>query len=111
MLMHRLKALAVLEAVLRTGSFSRAAEQLFITQSAVSQHIKLLEGELGLLFERTPRQLKPTTRAERLRPYPVRRFRNCRSCSRLSSASAAMAPRSAQSMSAWVSQGSPWVAR
>ena len=38
-LMHRLKALAVLEAVLRTGSFSRAAEQLFITQSAVSQHI------------------------------------------------------------------------
>lgn len=68
-LMHRLKALAVLETVLRTGSFSRAAEQLFITQSAVSQHIKQLEGELGLLFERTPRQLKPTTRAERLRPY------------------------------------------
>ena len=68
-LMHRLKALAVLETVLRTGSFSRAAEQLFITQSAVSQHIKLLEAELGLLFERTPRQLKPTARAERLRPY------------------------------------------
>ena len=46
-LMHRLKALAVLEAVLRTGSFSRAAEQLFITQSAVSQHIKQLESEVG----------------------------------------------------------------
>ena len=68
-LMHRLKALAVLEAVLRTGSFSRAAESLFITQSAVSQHIKQLEGELGLLFERLPRQLKPTPRAERLRPF------------------------------------------
>ncbi len=69
MLMHRLKALAVLEAVLRTGSFSRAAEQLFITQSAVSQHIKQLESELGPLFERMPRQLKATARAERLRPY------------------------------------------
>ena len=73
-LMHRLKALAVLEAVLRTGSFSRAAEQLFITQSAVSQHIKQLESEVGQLFERTSRQLKPTASAERLRPYLAQGF-------------------------------------
>ena len=73
-MMHRLKALAVLEAVLRTGSFSRAAESLFITQSAVSQHIKQLEAELGLLFERTPRLLTPTARAERLRPYLMQGF-------------------------------------
>lgn len=73
-LMHRLKSLAVLDCVLRVGSFSRAAEQLFITQSAVSQHIKQLEAELGRLFDRLPGQLRPTLRAERLRPYLANGF-------------------------------------
>ena len=68
-LMHRLKALAVLDAVLRTGSFSAAAASLFITQSAVSQHIKQLEQEVGMLFERQPKGLKPSCRAERIRPF------------------------------------------
>ena len=67
--MHRLKALAVLDAVLRTGSFSAAAASLFITQSAVSQHIKQLEQEVGMLFERQPKGLKPSCRAERIRPF------------------------------------------
>lgn len=34
--------------VLATGSFSRAAEELYITQSAVSQRIKALEEQFGL---------------------------------------------------------------
>ena len=68
-LMHRLKALAVLQAVLETGSFSQAAQRLFITQSAVSQHVKQLEATLGPLFVRGPRQLIPTPLAEGLRPY------------------------------------------
>ena len=51
------------EAAARTLSFTKAAEELFITQSAVSRQIKALEDNLGLkLFERRPRSL--TLRAE-----------------------------------------------
>src|SRR5262249_16203719 len=46
------------EAAARTLSFTKAAEELFITQSAVSRQIKALEDHLGLkLFERRPRAL------------------------------------------------------
>jgi DNA-binding transcriptional LysR family regulator len=44
-----------------TSSFRRAASQLSVTQSAVSQRIKRLEGRLGLLlFTRGPRALSLT---------------------------------------------------
>ncbi|PWC33795.1 LysR family transcriptional regulator ArgP [Azospirillum sp. TSO35-2] len=39
--------LSALAAVLRTGSFERAAQQLHVTPSAVSQRVKLLEERLG----------------------------------------------------------------
>jgi LysR family transcriptional regulator, glycine cleavage system transcriptional activator len=46
------------EAAARTLSFTKAAEELFITQSAVSRQIKALEDNLGLkLFVRRPRSL------------------------------------------------------
>jgi DNA-binding transcriptional LysR family regulator len=49
------------EAAARTLSFTKAAEELFITQSAVSRRIKALEDNLGLkLFERRPRSLTLT---------------------------------------------------
>lgn len=42
--------------VAREGSITRASELLFLSQPAVSAHIKAMEDELGLvLFERTPR--------------------------------------------------------
>ena len=48
-----LKALPVFEAVARLLSFSAAAEELHVTQSAVSHQIRQLEGDLGeTLFER-----------------------------------------------------------
>jgi LysR family transcriptional regulator, glycine cleavage system transcriptional activator len=51
-----LNALRVFEAVARTGSFTRAAEELFITQSAVSHQVKALEEWLGApLFQRSRR--------------------------------------------------------
>ena len=43
----------------RYESFKAAADELFITSSAVSQQVKALEAELGLkLFERGTRELK-----------------------------------------------------
>jgi DNA-binding transcriptional LysR family regulator len=53
--------------VSRTLHFRIASESLFITQSAVSARIKLLEGELGvLLFDRSQKNLKLTSEGHRL---------------------------------------------
>src|SRR5436309_14042273 len=58
------------EAAARTLSFTKAAEELFITQSAVSRQIKALEDHLGLkLFERQPRALKLTENGQAF--YPI----------------------------------------
>ncbi len=47
-----LRQLKIFEAVARNSSFSRAAEELHLTQPAVSTQIKTLEGHVGLpLFE------------------------------------------------------------
>ena len=52
-----LSQLEVFVAVAREGRFSRAAEKLFRTQSAVSQTIRKLEDELGeALFDRSSRE-------------------------------------------------------
>lgn len=54
-----LKSLPVFESVARLNSFSLAAEELHITQSAVSHHIKSLEDHLGeQLFIRSGRKLE-----------------------------------------------------
>ena len=42
--------LSALAAVVRTGSFERAADQLNVTPSAVSQRIKLLEERTGAVL-------------------------------------------------------------
>lgn len=42
-----LSALRFFEATARLGSFTRAAEELCVTQSAVSQHVKAVEDRLG----------------------------------------------------------------
>ena len=55
------------EAAARTLSFTKAAEELFITQSAVSRQIKALEDHLGIrLFERQPRSLALTESGQAL---------------------------------------------
>ena len=52
-----LSQLEVFLAVAREGRFSRAAEKLFRTQSAVSQTIRKFEDELGeSLFDRSSRE-------------------------------------------------------
>ena len=56
-----LNALRVFEASARTLSFTAAAEELSVTQGAVSRQIKALEGEIGVpLFVRHVRRLELT---------------------------------------------------
>ncbi|WP_086479068.1 transcriptional regulator GcvA [Oceanospirillum sanctuarii] len=56
-----MNALRVFEAAARNESFAQAAEELFITASAVSHQIKSLEGYLGLsLFRRNKRKVELT---------------------------------------------------
>lgn len=59
--------LEIFLAVKETGSFHQAAEQLGLSQSAVTRRIKKLEDELqSVLFERTTRAVHPTLAAKRL---------------------------------------------
>jgi DNA-binding transcriptional LysR family regulator len=52
-----LRSLRIFETVASCGSFSRAAEQLEMTQPAVSMHIRQLEADVGTtLFDRQHRQ-------------------------------------------------------
>jgi DNA-binding transcriptional LysR family regulator len=74
-----LNALHVFETAARHQSFTRAAGELGVTQTAVSHQIKALEAELGVtLFRRSPRGLALTTEgqawAAELRPV-FRRLR------------------------------------
>ena len=59
--------------VVETGSFTRAAEQLSLTQPAVSQHIRSLESELNVrIFERTNNELHVTHEGEMVIKYARR---------------------------------------
>lgn len=56
-----LDALAAFEAVARHGSFTRAARELAVTQSAVSHRVRGLEQQLGVtLLVRSTREVTPT---------------------------------------------------
>jgi LysR family glycine cleavage system transcriptional activator len=60
-----LNALFVFEAAARHGSFTRAAVELRVTQTAVSHQVKALEAELGVaLFRRSPRRLALTAEGQ-----------------------------------------------
>jgi LysR family transcriptional regulator, glycine cleavage system transcriptional activator len=70
-----LNALRTFEAAARHLSFTKAAEELFVTQAAVSHQIKTLEDHLGLpLFRRLNRRLMLTDEAQTLLPSVRRAF-------------------------------------
>ncbi|MDE2398390.1 MAG: LysR family transcriptional regulator [Burkholderiales bacterium] len=65
--MARFDDLAAFAAVVRVGSFTRAAAQMGVTQSALSQTVRGLERRLDLkLLNRTTRSVSPTEAGERL---------------------------------------------
>ncbi len=56
--------------VSRTRHFGRAAESLYLTQSAVSFRIRQLENQLGVnLFTRHRNNIRLTAAGEKLLPY------------------------------------------
>lgn len=60
-------------AVKATGNFTRAAEQLSLTQPAVSQHVRALEQELGVrIFDRVNNAVKLTHEGEIVVKYVKR---------------------------------------
>lgn len=59
-----LRQLQVFEAIVRHGNFTRASEELFLTQPTVSMQVKKLADAMGLpLFEHVGRSVKPTQAA------------------------------------------------
>ncbi len=70
-----LKALKCFEAAARLRSLTRAAEELYVTQGAISQQVKLLEEYLDTqLFIRKPRKLELTDAARAYLPVLVEAF-------------------------------------
>ena len=64
-----LNALHAFEAAARHESFAKAAQELCVTEGAVSRHIKVLEDELGVvLFHRLTRKVELTDEGRRLLP-------------------------------------------
>ncbi|MFT4268728.1 MAG: LysR substrate-binding domain-containing protein [Xenophilus sp.] len=64
-----LKALKVFEVAARLGSFARAADELCVTQTAVSHQVKILEAFAGhLLFERVSSGLLLTPAGQAILP-------------------------------------------
>jgi DNA-binding transcriptional LysR family regulator len=71
-----LHKLEIFVTVARTGSFSAAAEQLLLSQPAVSQHVHDLEASLGTrLFVRSRRGVTPTPAGAQLHDYAQAIFR------------------------------------
>ena len=69
-MLFRIEQYRIFNVVAETHSFSKAAETLFITQSAVSQAIKQLETEIDtILFERTSRGAELTQAGNILYKY------------------------------------------
>ena len=70
-----LNQLRVFEAVARTGSFSKAAQELSVTQPAVTVQIRQLEERCGVpLFDRVRRRGKLTQAGQSLHEYAQRIF-------------------------------------
>jgi len=68
-----LRHLRTIAAVARHGSFTKAADELYLAQSAISQQIRRLEEELGVeVFRRSSRRVELTAEGEVILSYAQR---------------------------------------
>ncbi|MBT4289119.1 MAG: transcriptional regulator GcvA [Deltaproteobacteria bacterium] len=78
---NSLSGFKAFESAARHLSFTHAGEELFITQAAVSQQIKHLEGQLGFkLFYRMTRKLALTEDGERLAAVVTKSLSDIKDC-------------------------------
>jgi DNA-binding transcriptional LysR family regulator len=74
-----LRQLEMFQAIVETGSFTRAGEKLFVSQSAISRQIKLLEEELGdRVFNRIHKRVYLTPTGKILLQYSRKIFNELR---------------------------------
>ena len=67
---HQLRQMSVFARVVEAGSISKAAEQLALSKSVVSQHLKRLEQEMGAtLLKRTTRRQQLTALGQEFYTY------------------------------------------
>ena len=79
-----LRQLKYFEKACELENFSEASRQLYITQSTLSQQIKQLEDELGiLLFDRIGKRIIPTEAGRAFLPYARKQYRKQKTGSKL----------------------------
>ena len=72
-----LNSMRAFEAAARCLSFTKAAEELFVTPAAISQQVRQLEDYLGVtLFHRMTRAVKLTAEARAVLPLMTEGFDN-----------------------------------
>ncbi|MBI1746190.1 MAG: LysR family transcriptional regulator [Acidobacteria bacterium] len=72
-----LRQLEMFQAIVDSGSFTKAGEKLYVSQSAISRQIKILEEELGdRLFMRVKKRVVLTPAGEILTKYSNKLFRD-----------------------------------
>lgn len=75
-----IRRLEAFSKVYELGSFSKAGQELYLSQPTISSHISVLEDELGVkLFDRMGRSVLPTQAGELLYRHVVEAFRNLES--------------------------------
>lgn len=89
-LLPDLRVLMTFECAARHGNFTKAADELALTQSAVSRQIRELEEQIGKpLFERLPGRVVPNRAGRELLPEVQRLLRMAESTMRHAAAGAA----------------------
>lgn len=74
-----LRQLEMFQAIVETGTFTRAGEKLDVSQSAVSRQIRLLEEELGdQIFKRVHKKIQLTPTGEAVLQYSRKIFNEVR---------------------------------
>jgi DNA-binding transcriptional LysR family regulator len=90
-LLMTLRQLEYFIAVVEEGSFTRAAERLFVSQPALSHQIRVLELEFGCeLLERLPRSVHMTERGVAFLPHAVATVRSAEDANRAALSVAAL---------------------
>jgi len=106
--MPSLDLLQGFEAAARHLSFTKAGEELYLTQSAVSRQIKELEDQLGVeLFHRRHRALALTEAGQQFYAATAQVLTTLRGCGRRPAARRSRSPPRTRSPRCGSSRGSP----